>query len=221
VFDKLLSSLRVSSVRSEEGYYWYREIAAGTFFRTYYGGRLPFLRYYAGKILYYLGVYGNERNIDWLAVKRLIFVCKGNINRSPFAEYYCKKTVGDSASLGLDTNTGLPASDQAISNAMRRNISLTSHKTCKLSDFVAQDGDLFIVFESSQAETLRRIELQAKVQITLLGLWAKHVCPYIQDPICREDSYFQTCYSRIEKSIDGVRKQLENSGNSYISKLVE
>lgn len=205
---KLLSSLRVSSDRAESISRLYNEIVAGTIFRSYFGGRLPFLRYYSSKIYYYLGGYKRERDIDWQLVKRLVFVCKGNINRSPFAEYYCKSIAGSAVSLGLDTDTGLPASDQALSNALRRNICLSPHKTCRLSDFAVQDGDLFIVFELKQANSLRSSVPESGTQVTLIGLWAKNICPYIQDPICREDSYFQTCYSRIEKSVEGILDQL-------------
>lgn len=218
VIKKILSSAGVSSVRVGSMSRVYNEAIAGTFFRSYFGGRLPFLRYYSSKIYYYLGGYRKERNVNWQCVKRLVFVCKGNINRSPFAEYYCKSISSSAVSLGLDTDTGLPASDQALANAMRRNICLSTHKTCRLSDFSVQDGDLFVVFESSQADSLRATVSGSGAQITLIGLWAKNICPYIQDPICREDSYFQACYSRIEKGVEGILERLEKSGNSNTMK---
>jgi protein-tyrosine phosphatase len=174
------------------------------YIRTRYGGISPYINLLCSKIVYLLGGYNSERDIDWQRVERLVYVCKGNINRSPFAAYYSKPLIKNVYSVGLDTQNGLSASEEALRNAARRGIGLQEHKTCRISDFEFEEGDLLVAFEPNQAVLLREMSLTSGSQITLVGIWGKKVYPFIQDPICREDGYFQFCYGRIEDGIDGL-----------------
>ena len=58
------------------------------YIKARYGGVLPYLKLLGSKIAYLLGAYAREREVDWQRVERLVYVCKGNINRSPYAAYY-------------------------------------------------------------------------------------------------------------------------------------
>jgi protein-tyrosine phosphatase len=178
------------------------------YFRNNFGGRLPFLKLLKSRILTHLGGYRSERDVDWSKVRRLVYVCKGNINRSPFAESYSRDRIKLVSSLGLETHNGKPASDEALRNAEARGIELSGHQTRQIDDFDFLKGDLLIGFEPNQTERLRQMRLADGVQVTLLGIWGDSRFPYIQDPICREDRYFQSCYTRIERSIDGLLKRV-------------
>lgn len=180
------------------------ELVSGKVFRKRYGGRLPFLTYYYEKVICFFGAYGREKRVKWCDVRRLVFVCKGNINRSAYAENYCRLLYGNVASTGLDAKTGEPASDQAKLNATVRLISLKEHSTVAFADFEFRLGDLIIAFQPSQVKALEMREIVPGVQITLIGLWANGISPYIQDPVCREDEYFQSCFSRIERGVIGI-----------------
>lgn len=176
--------------------------------RNNYGGRLPFLKHVKARIIYYLGGYRLDRNVDWSKVKRLVYVCKGNINRSPFAEHYSRDRIKLVSSVGLETQNGKPASDEALRNAEARGIELSRHKAQEIVDFDFLEGDLLIGFVPSHTDRLRQLPLADGVQVTLMGIWGEGLFPYIQDPICREDRYFQSCYDRIERSIDGLLKRV-------------
>lgn len=114
-------------------------------------------------------------------------------------------------SAGLETQNGKHASDEALRNAEARGIELSGHQTRQIDDFDFLEGDLLIGFEPSQTECLRQMPLAEGVQVTLMGIWGDGRFPYIQDPICREDRYFQSCYARIESSIDGLLKRVPAS----------
>lgn len=205
---KVVSKLSGLFKRDRTPTVYFRGSRLERFFRYKYGGRLPFIRFFGAKIVYFFGGYNAERNIDWRSVNRVAFVCKGNINRSPYAEYYFKKYQGDAVSFGLDTTSGFPASSQAIINAKIRLIDLTTHLTSTLEQFEFEDGDLLVAFEPYQSKALIGMNIDRRIQVTLSGLWSKDICPYIQDPICREDEYFQACYLRIEQGVGGIIENL-------------
>ncbi len=76
-----------------------------------YGSRRGALKAYWYRILYFFGHYRAYCQIDWDSIDRLVFVCKGNICRSAYAEVVAKSIGIDSISCGIDTVTGLPAND--------------------------------------------------------------------------------------------------------------
>ena len=79
-----------------------------------YGSRRGFVRACRHKLLYMLGVYNNYRRIDWDKIERLVFVCKGNICRSAYAEAVAKSLGVSAISCGLSTKLDAPANADAI-----------------------------------------------------------------------------------------------------------
>ena len=66
-----------------------------------------------------LGLYRQYGPADRGEVRRLVFVCKGNICRSPFAEAVARAAGADAVSYGLDARDGLPANPSAIRTARK------------------------------------------------------------------------------------------------------
>lgn len=58
-----------------------------------------------------------SRPADPAQVRRLVFVCQGNICRSAFADVVARRAGLRSASFGLSTTTGRAAHDPAIAAA--------------------------------------------------------------------------------------------------------
>src|SRR5260221_4913008 len=87
------------------------------------------------------------RYIDWSKTNRLVFVCRGNICRSAFAEIVGREHQLPSASFGLSTTTGLPANSQAIKMAMGLRVDMSKHVATDVSDFIAAPGDLLMAME--------------------------------------------------------------------------
>jgi protein-tyrosine phosphatase len=105
-------------------------------------------------------------------VRRVVFVCHGNICRSAFAHHEALKYGLNVASLGLSTSTGGRSPVQAIASAKRAGIDLTVHRATSWPDFKVQSGDLFLVMEVRQAHELRRrLGNRNDVQVCLLGMW--------------------------------------------------
>lgn len=160
------------------------------------------------KCLYLTGRFQSYRQIDWQSVDRLIFVCKGNICRSAFAEAVSRSLGYVSASCGLETVIGAPADEAAIQEAGRRGIDLRNHKTTPIQSLSLRKNDLLVAMEPRQAVYLER-EFGKTNACTLLGLWGPNTNPYIHDPYSSTDAYFKKCFALIEKSVDEIIEKIK------------
>lgn len=165
-----------------------------------YGGKRGLLEHLRARMLYTLGAYGNVRDIEWSLVSRLVFVCRGNICRSPYASSRAQSLGLAAISFGLDAAEGAPANPVAAKNALTRGIGLSAHRSARMESNRLADGDWVIVFEPAQLAEVRR-RLGNRTPATLLGIWSRPHRPHIQDPYGRSDRYFQQCFSVIDESI--------------------
>ncbi len=173
-----------------------------------FGGPRQVLPYYVSRLWAKLGGYRAFRNVDWTRVKRLVFICRGNICRSPYAEQLARRAGLAAVSYGLTAKTGSPADPDAIENAAACGIDLSGHRSQRWQHDAIEPGDLLIGMELWQAAALQRRLQPADVQVTLLGLWGSPSCPHIQDPYGHREGYFQTCFSFIQASVDGIVKHM-------------
>lgn len=85
---------------------------------------------------------------------RLVFVCSGNICRSPYAEFVARSRGLTAISCGIDTNNDLPADATAIAEARRRGTDMTSHRTTRWQDVQLQEGDTIVVAQLKHARAV-------------------------------------------------------------------
>lgn len=130
--------------------------------------------------------------------KRLVFICVGNICRSPLAEAVATSLGYNSISYGLDTRGDDQADPRAISFGKSINIDLENHKTKRIEEYQAQEGDLLIGMEPKH---LRMIEkLGNRQPVTLLGLYGNKPCAYLHDPYNSRITYFNYCESKVAEA---------------------
>ena len=181
--------------------------------RGRYGSRHGLIQIQWHRILYYLGRYNAYRQIKWNNVERLIFVCKGNICRSPFAELVARSQGMNSISCGIATRDGLSADENAIEAATRSGINLGMHVTRTVESLAIQEGDLFVVMEPWHGSVLRR-RYGSSIECTLLGLWSSPVSPYIHDPYGGASAYFDRCFEQIERSVHGINNEIQKRSSN-------
>lgn len=175
-----------------------------------YGSKRAMLAYYSHLLAYRIGFLRNFERIEWPQVERLVFVCMGNICRSPYAEAVAAGLRMPVVSAGLNAQSGVCANPDAIRNAERRGVDLRGHAAQRIDDLDIGPADLLIGMEPWQAHRLRHIGHRhgSKAQVTLLGLWGSPPNPYIADPFGCDDGYFQTCYARIDAGVAGILEQI-------------
>lgn len=173
----------------------------------YYGSRRGFVRTFWHRLRNLLGKYRNYQLIDWSSIDRLVFICKGNICRSAYAEAVARSLGIDAISCGLDTIEDAPANENAILTAKSMGLDMEGHRTKPIMYVVLRKTDLLVAMEPWQAVFLQK-NLTRKHYCTLLGLWANPVLPHIQDPYGTSMAYFERCFGYIQESVNELAKKI-------------
>jgi protein-tyrosine phosphatase len=152
------------------------------------------------------GRYRAFETIDWARVERLVFVCSGNICRSPYAERRAVLAGVPSISLALRGEAGRPADPAARAAARRAGIDLEAHRAATFDDAALGADDLLVAMEPWQAR-----DLAARFpshQVTLLGLWSRPRRPHLHDPYTLSPAYFGTCFRIINSGVAALIAKL-------------
>lgn len=146
------------------------------------------------------------------AVRRVVFVCLGNICRSAYAEQVARAQGLHTASLGLSTTTGVGSPEPALAAAARQHMPMDAHRARDWKDFAPQPGDLLLAMEVRQVHELRRrLGGRTDVQVALLGNWCSPPAPHLHDPFTLSDAYFDTCFTRIREAVGRLAQDLPNA----------
>lgn len=140
------------------------------------------------------------RAADPAAVRRLVFVCHGNICRSAFAEGVAQQAGMASASFGLSTTSGKGAHPPVIEAAQARGIDLGGHLTTDVTDFIPEEGDYLLVMEHRHLAKLGAVPALAELPRGLLGAYLSPPVPHLHDPYQLDPAYLPTCLDRIERA---------------------
>lgn len=150
-------------------------------------------------------------------VKTILFVCKGNICRSPFAEYIANKIALErslkkvvSFSAGLQVPTSLYSPKEVLEVAEKIGVNLNAHKSNGITSQLAESSDMIIAMESWHVKRLREMFPMFGNKIFLLPLFERNAQRWrwsyerynISDPYGKPLPYFQECFHRIEICIN-------------------
>jgi len=175
---------------------------------NHFGTRRGFIETMKYRILYRFGIYNEYKHVNFQEIERLVFVCKGNICRSAFAEVVARQLNFEATSYGIDTVNGKSANEMAIRVAAGKGFDLSGHKTKSINTIELKHGDLLIAMEPSQVTFLKEIISEAGA-LTLMGLWASPTSPHIQDPFGASIEYFNYCFDYIEKSVAAITNKID------------
>ena len=171
-----------------------------------FGGRRGIGQKLAG-VRYALGGGQLRRDpIEWGRVDRLVFLCTGNICRSPYAEFHARSLGLNAISCGTRAIPHVVANHQAIQVASSRGIDMHAHRSRNTADVDYTRGDLVIGFDLSHARQLLDIADEQGCQVCLLGRFGD-VHNVIADPYGCAPEYFQRCFRAIEACISELMSQ--------------
>lgn len=100
---------------------------------------------------------------------RILFVCSGNICRSPFAEALARDMDGradvEYASAGTIALSGNPAAATGIAVAADLGVDMTSHSATHLTAEVLADSDLIYAMEEEHVAIVVALDPGARVEL--------------------------------------------------------
>ena len=107
---------------------------------------------------------------------RILFVCTGNVCRSPLAEAYFRRFAPfyglssvEVASAGISPLEGQGVEEEARRLSQEMGFDLSNHRARQLSEELIKDADLVLVMERGQRELLSSLFPQYRDRVKLLS----------------------------------------------------
>lgn len=144
-------------------------------------------------------------------VRRLVFVCHGNICRSAFADVAARRAGLSVASFGLSTDAGKAAHGPAIEAAARIGHDLSAHRATTLADYQPREGDLLLAMETRQLRRIAADPRLAALPRGLLGRYVRPGMPHLHDPYSLSTAYMERCLARIATAMPVLHAAFPNA----------
>jgi protein-tyrosine phosphatase len=157
-------------------------------------------------------------------VRSILFVCLGNICRSPFAAVLAERRLREQrmggircASAGISTRQSnrAPAFACEVAEA-DYGVSLREHRPQTMTRELADTFDLIVVMEAGQLDQLRATYPHARSRIVLLSLFdaegvSAHQRYHIDDPFSQPRAAFGASYQRIDRALTRLIEDLRDT----------
>ncbi|MFC1857895.1 hypothetical protein ACFL9U_07670 [Thermodesulfobacteriota bacterium] len=150
-------------------------------------------------------------------IANVLFVCTGNICRSPFAERLFIKTAAQKGiggfyadSAGLLALPGNSATQMAQKASIEYGVNLAYHKAKPLTEKLMNWADLILVMEKSQLDELDDAFPEASGKIKLIRSFARYGSKDrgVVDPYGLEYEAYRFCFLDIEDAVVGLVDRL-------------
>ena len=147
-------------------------------------------------------------------VKNVLFVCKGNICRSPLAEIYLRSRLKSGCgitvrSAGLDTTNGKPAHHFAKMVAKQHGLTLDLHLTTQMARKMVEEADLILVMELSQLVSLLKLCPRVRSKAFVLSEFNNGKRMDIADPFSGTIEDFKKCFQVIRDACDSLADKIK------------
>jgi protein-tyrosine-phosphatase len=142
--------------------------------------------------------------------ERLLFVCYGNIMRSPFASSYLHLRTATNGwtvqamSAGLYERAGRDADARAIAAGRHWGVDLSSHRSKSIDDELVRWADLILVMDRANLREMHRSYPAAATKTYLLGLLGPPEMHDIEipDPYAGAEEATEKACGRIAAAVD-------------------
>ncbi len=150
-------------------------------------------------------------------IQNILFVCAGNICRSPMAEWQLKALLWENAITGMQVGSaglialpGNSASFNAVRVAKENSVSLEEHKARLITTELIDNADLVLVMESHQGHELITDHPQASEKILLLRHFARYGSRErgISDPYVRNLEAYRFCFEDSKECVESLYEWL-------------
>jgi protein-tyrosine-phosphatase len=165
------------------------------------------------------GVLDRLRNAP---VRKIVFLCAGNICRSPLAAKLAEQQLPGVAieSAGFDERNGRSSPDKITRIAGSFGLDLSGHRSNRVTREQLLGADLILAMDLDNVRNLKNYFPEAMPHATLLGLFARPASLTIADPYLSNGEETRRVSEQIESAITGVSDYLAHcKGMSYGSEM--
>ncbi len=147
----------------------------------------------------------NKGNVPAEFPKRVLFICSGNMCRSPYGEARFRQLAGELdvqvTSAGTLRIDGRKAACDMQTAAIANGLDLSSHLSKPLSLLLIQASDVIFVMESIHRNEVLRLCPQAEPKIVMLGQWLDPAQNELEDPMGKEPEVYQRVANEIDTAL--------------------
>ncbi|GAB4576158.1 MAG: low molecular weight protein-tyrosine-phosphatase [Rhodothalassiaceae bacterium] len=144
---------------------------------------------------------------------RILFVCMGNICRSPMAEGICRHLAQESG-LGIEADSagtggwhvGAPPDPRAVRAARAHGIDISDLRARQFSAEDCQDFDHIVAMDRDNLAHVERLHVATggRARLSLLLDHAAIPIDEVPDPYSGDEAGFQRCFDLIWRGVEGL-----------------
>jgi len=155
------------------------------------------------------------------AIRNLLFVCTGNICRSPMAEGLLRKLLQERRLLDVQVRSAgfiavpeNPASNLAVLVAKEHGVDLSGHRAQPLTSLLIREADLILVMEPEHRWELLRHHREVASKVFLLRHFARSGDHHraIADPYGPDIQAYRLCFEEIRECVESLWEWLTMLG---------
>jgi len=145
----------------------------------------------------------------------IVFLCYGNICRSPFAERYWNALVDRSsrtgpraASAGFHGTSHRETPKPFVELAAEFGVDLESHRSRIVSRELLMNSEVILMMDKRNQQALSDSFPELMDHATFLGSYAPQTPDEIADPWGKTPEVARNCYRDLARAVDGLWEQL-------------
>ena len=145
--------------------------------------------------------------------KNIVFVCTGNICRSPMAEYLFKQQIKNHSSNIQVSSAGThalnehPISMHSATLLKMENLNCDKHKSRQLTKCIINTADLILVMENFHQYNITSKAIESRGKVFLLGHWDAMEIP---DPFQKDFAFYKEVMLMIKQGLGSWGKKLKD-----------
>jgi protein-tyrosine-phosphatase len=158
----------------------------------------------------------NRLSTGEMPVSRILFVCYGNICRSPYAERYARLTISkiEPHSAGFHAVADRESPAHLIRAASNLNVHLEGWRSRKIDAEIVANADLILTMDAQNFLMMEQQFPQARHRTVPLALFDGAAASEIEDPYALSDERALEILTKIGRSINGLGQVLRSAGQS-------